>query len=658
MADLMSGISFLSKVYFQIKRKTSRGQISAFTPLVLPLAISIIAVVARLMPGSRTIDDSYITFRYARNILAGNGFVYNPGEHVLGTTTPLYTLLLAGMGAFNGSTAAPFPQIAMAINAVADAITCLLLLKLGRRFGSQLAGLGAALVWAIAPYSVTFAIGGLETSVYVLLLVTTVVTYLEERYSLAAVTAGLSILTRPDALLLVGPLALDRVVQIWRSPRPNSLAAPSSNNVGRASAKGASFKQNLYKEVIPFGIPLLVWFLFATLYFGSPFPHSVAAKSLAYRLGPIEGLIRFIQHYATPFMGHLTFGNRWIGIGLVLYPFLYLLGSVKVFRSDARTWPALIYPWLYLAAFSIANPLIFRWYLTPPLPVYMLIILVGGERVIGDLLRLGRETSPIYVGENNLVIEGDNRLGQETLPIQDEGKRPAIEGDKGLGRETSPDLGWRETSPIQVKETSPEPNWRETWSDPGSREAHRRGSRYAGPIEGKSRRTNLFKAVAIFFLILLPLGLIARDWKIQPDHGLQSPAPEMAWYKLELLYGEAAEILQPLIRPGEVLAAGDVGVLGYETNARILDTVGLNSAQSLKYYPTNPDYYVTNYAIPPDLILDNRPDFIVILEVYGRKGLLKDPRFRNDYRQIAKLPTDIYGSDGMLIFERADQASR
>jgi hypothetical protein len=586
--------------------KFSNAKSSVFlTVLILSIAFTL-----RIIPGPRTIDDSYITFRYARNILAGNRFVYNPGEHVLGTTTPLYTLLLAATGAIAGGTGAPFPQIAMAINALADAITCLLLLKLGRRFGSEFAGVGAALVWSIAPYSVTFAIGGLETSLYVLLLVATVLTYLGKRYSLAAVTGAFSILTRPDALLLVGPFALDRMIKIWRS---RSSTLPSRNNSTVSAETDVDLKRILLSEILPFSIPLLAWFSFATLYFGSPFPHSVAAKSLAYHLGSTEGLVRFIQHYATPFMGNLTFGNRWIGVGLVVYPFLYLLGAAKVLRSEARAWPVLVYPWLYLAAFAIANPLVFRWYLTPPLPVYMLIILVGGERVVGDLLRLGRETSPIQV----------------------EGKTLAIETDQGLGRETSPDRRWRDTPP-----------------NPRSREAHRRGSGYAGPVEIKSRRVSLFRGLASLFVIILPLGLIARDWRIQPDHGLQSPAPEMAWYQLELLYGEAAEILQPLIRPGEVLAAGDVGVLGYETNARILDTVGLNSAQSLKYYPTNPDYYVTNYAIPPDLILDNQPEFIVLLEVYGRKGLLVDPRFQGRYHQIAKLPTDIYGSDGMLIFQR------
>ena len=61
-----------------------------------------------LVPQPRTIDDAFITFRYARNIVEGNGSVYNPGTRTLGTTTPLYTLLMAesritGSDAYPGS---------------------------------------------------------------------------------------------------------------------------------------------------------------------------------------------------------------------------------------------------------------------------------------------------------------------------------------------------------------------------------------------------------------------------------------------------------------------------------------------------------------------------------------------------------------------------
>ena len=38
------------------------------------------------------------------------------------------------------------------------------------------------------------------------------------------------------------------------------------------------------------------------------------------------------------------------------------------------------------------------------------------------------------------------------------------------------------------------------------------------------------------------------------------------------------------------------------------------------------------------------------LEAYVRDGLLEDDRFWQKYDLLEKLPTDIYGSDGMLIF--------
>jgi hypothetical protein len=60
---------------------------------LLPLFFFLLAFSARMLPGPRTIDDSYITFRYARNILAGEGFVYNSGEAVLGPP-PHFTLWL------------------------------------------------------------------------------------------------------------------------------------------------------------------------------------------------------------------------------------------------------------------------------------------------------------------------------------------------------------------------------------------------------------------------------------------------------------------------------------------------------------------------------------------------------------------------------------
>src|SRR6266496_4099807 len=51
------------------------------------------ALVAWILFASYTrmrLEDALITFRYAENLALGKGFVYNAGERVLGTTTPLF----------------------------------------------------------------------------------------------------------------------------------------------------------------------------------------------------------------------------------------------------------------------------------------------------------------------------------------------------------------------------------------------------------------------------------------------------------------------------------------------------------------------------------------------------------------------------------------
>src|SRR6185369_504182 len=54
-----------------------------------------------------TTDDAFITYRYGRNIASGLGFVFNAGEHVQGTSSPLYTMWLAALGAIFGTSTIP-----------------------------------------------------------------------------------------------------------------------------------------------------------------------------------------------------------------------------------------------------------------------------------------------------------------------------------------------------------------------------------------------------------------------------------------------------------------------------------------------------------------------------------------------------------------------
>ena len=66
----------------------------------------------------------------------------------------------------------PFVSISLGLSALADAGTCLLIIRLARRWERPQVGIATALLWSIAPMSVTFAIGGMETSFYILCIIT------------------------------------------------------------------------------------------------------------------------------------------------------------------------------------------------------------------------------------------------------------------------------------------------------------------------------------------------------------------------------------------------------------------------------------------------------------------------------------------------------
>src|SRR5215510_13476622 len=93
-------------------------------------------------------DDAFITYRYAQNLVMGYGFVYNPGEpSVLGTTTPLYTLLLALGGKISGQ---EIRWVSHVISILSLWLGGLVLYVLGRDHQPRLAG-AMALVYITQP---------------------------------------------------------------------------------------------------------------------------------------------------------------------------------------------------------------------------------------------------------------------------------------------------------------------------------------------------------------------------------------------------------------------------------------------------------------------------------------------------------------------------
>ena len=505
--------------------------------------VALLALSARLLPQPRTIDDAFITFRYSRNLVEGQGFVYNPGVRTLGTTTPLYTLLMAAIGALTGSGA--YPWFALYVNALADAVSAVLLAWLAYRITRRrVVGGLVGLAWALHPYSVTFAIGGMETSVAILWMLAAASAYVARRERWMAVFAALGVLTRVDALLWVAPLFAHQMITHWR-----------------AADDRPAWRRLPWRSWALFALVLAPWYLFSWAYFGTMLSNSLHAKRLAYLMPPLQAFTRLLQQVATPFADYTAFGIPAIAIGVVLYPGLFAVGVLYAARRTPRALPFLLYPVLYIAAFSLANPLIFRWYLAPPLPAYLLAIGVGVAALT------------------------------EALTAQI--KRPHL-------------------------------------------------------VTG----------------VLLLIGgvwaaMLLNAWTLHPDHGPDRPAPEMAWHKIELNYQRVGERLRDEygVNAQTLVAAGDIGALGYYSRARILDTVGLVTPELSAYYPVDPAIIPTgaNYAIPPALILDYRPDYLVVMADFVRQGLARSAEFQSQYVQAWDIPTDYYGGR-MIVYQRRDLA--
>jgi len=209
-------------------------------------------------------DDAFISLRYAENLVAGHGLVYNPGERVEGYTNLLWTLGLAVLlrAGVDPLRAAELPGIA------AFAALALLLARVSwlrsREPGRAFLPLAAALVLVCEDFQV-WATGGLETSLFCLLVAAGLLATRDAgprraRPALAGCLLALAVLTRPDGLLFAAA-----GVASWWMPRER-LAARERWRAALATA-------------LPTALVLAVLVPWKLAYYGELFPTAFHSKS-------------------------------------------------------------------------------------------------------------------------------------------------------------------------------------------------------------------------------------------------------------------------------------------------------------------------------------------------------------------------------------------
>ncbi len=340
-------------------------------------------IVAGLWLGFRPFDDTYITFRYSLNLASGHGFVYNLGEPVLGTTAPLWAMVLAVCAAVG----VPIEQAALVISLLCDAASAFFLFRLLKAlgFGAGIPMAAALLFLGFFDYF-SLARSGMESSFFVFLVLGSLTSMTSKRFVAAAVFTALAVLTRPEGALLLAVL-------------------PAALWYYRAELRPRD-------GVLALAVLLVIsgsWAIYAIRTFGSVIPQSVVAKAGMFT---DPSLAQFSwNNIALFFLKGQYGGEIFTRTYVQLMPAISLLAAagaawlvMTVLRGrepDAipRIAVLLYFPGAYVAGMSLSHAFTyFPWYYAPIYPFLAAFVPIGAAAMTGSRATAVLSVAGVLIG--------------------------------------------------------------------------------------------------------------------------------------------------------------------------------------------------------------------------------------------------------------------
>lgn len=250
-------------------------------------------------------DDAFITFRYAKNFINGNGLVFNVGEHVEGYTSIFWTLFLSVFMYFDIDII-PLSQMLGIIFGISSIWFTFYIAKnelsYGREGGNEtnlfhntiftllpsvmLAFTGAFQYWSIS---------GMEVSLFVSLSLLSVLLYMNAEKKQRplvpfSVIASINSLVRPEGILLFVLIILHHWIKTYR----NNFKDKAKDFIRYI------LTYNNLKPVIIFIAFNFLFMIFRLFYYGYILPNTFYAKtgfSMEYFFSGIDYIWDFLKTY-------------------------------------------------------------------------------------------------------------------------------------------------------------------------------------------------------------------------------------------------------------------------------------------------------------------------------------------------------------------------
>lgn len=300
-------------------------------------------------------DDVYISLTYAKNIVNGNGFIYNYPPPTQGTTSPLLTLCIAGLAKIMFWENLEF--IAVLLTSICWIGTAWTFLIFHRAW--KLTRWEAIIISLVIIASNWTDALGMEAYLFAFLLILSLSLVLEEFYFFAGLTNGFLFLTRGEGALVIVLMISLVLIRGFRYKTEHRI----------------QIVKNLIRLLSGFAIPIGIWFIYAYITFGNFLPNTLFAKMAQNQSLLWDTLFQKLVNNWVLTWGE-PFNISWCSV-LNIWWILVFIGTVMVILRR-HVWLLLI-AWitLYLCGYSIIGIPGYWWYQLPILFVAQVLMAIG-----------------------------------------------------------------------------------------------------------------------------------------------------------------------------------------------------------------------------------------------------------------------------------------
>lgn len=331
------------------------------------------------------LDDPWIHLTFAKNLAEYGSFSYFKNEmSTAGSTSPIYTMILAVGFLITKNEMV----LSYALGIIFFVLAGIWFYRLSSfEFAKEnMFAIACTAIFIIDKWMNFIADSGMETTMFIFLLLITAYSYKKRQSAATAVFAGLLIWTRPDATAFLGALVLDYLWCVYLSKKDKSIVLFT--------------KSELIKMGGIFAVIILAYFGMNLKLSGSILPNTYNAK-LTYYAPEFRSRSAFLQGEVWDYFTSGAYGL--VMFGFIISTLKFLFDTAKKKYNPNFLYIVFAFALVFIYWYKLPYAHRFGRYLMPIIP-FMIIVSMGGFRELAKLTASYFKSKQLGNGLNFILI--------------------------------------------------------------------------------------------------------------------------------------------------------------------------------------------------------------------------------------------------------------